>query len=286
MGELRDRMVREMQLRRLAPSTQEAYVRAVRGLAAFYHRPPDELGSEEVKSYLLHLMNERRLDWSTVNASSAGIRFFYSATLGRPDVSASIPPRKTPRRLPEVLSAEEVGRLFAVTENLKHRALLMTAYAAGLRVSELVHLQVRDIDGQRMMVRVRAGKGEKDRYTVLSPRLLDALRAYWRAYRPATWLFPGSAADRPLDRGTAAEVYHQAKERAGITKRGGIHALRHAFATHLLEGGTDLHTIQRLLGHGHLGTTMRYFHLARRTVLATVSPLEWLDQAPPQPPSA
>lgn len=277
MGELRDRMVREMQLRRLAPSTQEAYVRAVRGLAAFYHRPPDELGSEEVKSYLLHLMTERRLDWSTVNGISAGIRFFYSATLGRPDVSASIPPRKTPRRLPEVLSAEEVGCLFAVTENLKHRALLMTAYAAGLRVSELVHLQVTDIDGKRMMVRVRAGKGEKDRYTVLSPRLLDALRAYWRAYRPATWLFPGSAADRPLDRGTAAEVYHQAKAKAGITKRGGIHTLRHCFATHLLEAGVDVRTIQLLMGHRSIRTTIHYVHLTAKKLGSTPSPLDLLD---------
>ena len=277
MGELRDRMVREMQLRRFAPSTQEAYARAVRGLAAFYHRPPDQLGSEEVKSYLLYLMNERGLDWSTVNTACAGIRFFFSATLGRSDVSASVPPRKTPRRLPEVLSGEEVGRLFAATENLEHRALLMTAYAAGLRVSELVHLQVRDIDGDRKMLRVAAGKGEKDRYTVLSPRLLGELRAYWRAYKPATWLFPGSVVDRPLDRSTAAQVYHQAKEKAGILKRGGIHTLRHCFATHLLEAGVDVRTIQLLMGHRSIRTTIHYVHLTAKKLAGTPSPLDLLE---------
>ena len=277
MGELRDRMVREMQLRRLAPSTQEAYARAVWGLAAFYHRPPDELSGEEVKSYLLYVMNERGLDWSTVNVVCAGIRFFYSATLGRSDVSASIPPRRTPRRLPEVLSGEEVGRLFAATGNLKHRALLMTAYAAGLRVSELVHLQVSDIDGKRMMLRVRAGKGEKDRYTVLSPRLLVELRAYWRVYRPGPWLFPGSVADRPIDRGTAAKVYHRAKEEAGIPKRGGIHTLRHCFATHLLEAGVDVRTIQLLMGHRSIRTTIHYVHLTAKKLASTPSPLDLLE---------
>jgi len=277
MGELRDRMVREMQLRRLAPSTQEAYARAVWGLAAFYRRAPDQLGSEEVKSYLLYVMNERGLNWSTVNIVCAGIRFFYSQTLGRSDVSASIPPRKTPRRLPEVLSGEEVGRLFAATGNLKHRALLMTTYAAGLRVSELVHLQVQDIDRDRKMLRVRAGKGEKDRYTVLSPRLLVELRAYWRVDKPATWLFPGAVAGQPMARGTAAKVYRDAKQKAGITKQGGIHTLRHCFATHLLEAGVDVRTIQLLMGHRSIRTTIHYVHLTAKKLASTPSPLDLLE---------
>jgi site-specific recombinase XerD len=272
-------MVREMQLRRFAPNTQEAYARAVWGLAAFYRRSPDQLGSEEVKTYLLYLMKERALGWSTVNIASAGIRFFYSQTLGRSDVSASIPPRKTPRQLPEVLSAEEVGRLFAATENLKHRALLMTAYAAGLRVSELVHLRLSDIDSARMMLRVSAGKGEKDRYTVLSPRLLGELRAYWRVYKPATWLFAGSTGDQPLHRRTAANVYHLAKEKAGILKRGGIHTLRHCFATHLLEAGVDVRTIQLLMGHRSIRTTIDYVHLTAKKLASTPSPFDLLGPA-------
>jgi site-specific recombinase XerD len=169
--------------------------------------------------------------------------------------------------------------------NRKQRAVLATTYAAGLRVSEVVRLQLHHIDAERMSLRVEQGKGGKDRYTLLSPRLLEELRAYWRAYRPALWLFPARDGKRPMDVSTAQKFYTATKQRAGITKRGGIHALRHAFATHLLEAGTDLHTIQRLLGHGDIRTTMRYLHLAQRTVLKTLSPLEWLDQAPPPPPA-
>jgi integrase/recombinase XerD len=281
MGALRERMVREMQLRRFAPSTQAGYARAVWGLAAFYRRSPDRLSCEEVKRYLLYLMNERGLNWATVNVVCSGIRFFFTETLGRSDVSASIPPRKTPRRLPEVLSGEEVVRLFAVTANVKHRALLMTAYAAGLRVSELVHLQVGDIDSSRKMLRVGGGKGEKDRYTVLSPRLLEELRAYWRRYQPATWLWPGSAAGQPLAAATARAVYQAAKEKAGIRKRGGIHTLRHCFATHLLEAGADMRTVQVLMGHRSLRTTLHYVHVTAKTLAGTPSPLDLL--MPPAP---
>jgi site-specific recombinase XerD len=274
-------MVREMQLRRFAPGTQEAYVHGVAELARFYHRSPDELHAEEVRSYLLHLLTVRKLKWSTVNVISAALRFFYVQILGRHEVALAIPPRKTPRRLPEVLSGEEVQRLFAAAGCLKHRVLLMTAYAAGLRVSEVVALQVRDIDSSRMMLRVRAGKGEKDRYTVLSPRLLEELRAYWRAYRPALWLFPGSVADQPLRRGTASRVYRHAKEKAGIAKRGGIHTLRHCFATHLLEAGVDVRTLQVLMGHNSIRTTIHYVHLTAKKLAGTPSPLDLLD--PPTP---
>lgn len=284
MSVLRAKMVREMQLRRLAPTTQKAYVRLVAELARFYRRSPDQLNHEEVKSYLLHLMRVRKLDWSTVNTASCAIRFFFSEVLGKPEVAWAIPPRKRPSRLPEVLSAEEVQRLFAAAGCLKHRVLLMTTYAAGLRVSEVVALKVADIDSSRRMLRVRAGKGEKDRYTVLSPRLLRELRVYWRVYRPAEWLFPGGTAGRPIGPGTAGKVYRTAKEKAGITKRGGIHTLRHCFATHLLEAGVDVRTIQLLMGHNSIRTTIHYVHLTAKTLAGTPSPLDLL--APPAPPRA
>jgi site-specific recombinase XerD len=212
-------------------------------------------------------------------------RFLYHTTLGRPESTFTIPGPKQPQRLPEILSPAEVRRLLESTANRKQRAVLATTYGAGLRVSEVVRLQLHHLDAERMCLRVEQGKGAKDRDTLLSPRLLAELRAYWRQYRPAEWLFPARDGKRPMDTSTAQKFYYAAKLKAGITKRGGIHALRHAFATHLLEAGTDLHTIQRLLGHGDIRTTMRYLHLARRTVLATTSPLEWLDQATPPTPA-
>ena len=232
------------------------------------------------------MLREEHLAWSTCSIAVHAFRFLYHTTLGRRAATFPIPGAKQPQRLPESLSPGEVRRLLESTATRKQRALLATTYGAGLRVSEVVRLQLHHLDAARGSLRVEQGKGAKDRDTLLSPRLLEELRAYWRQYRPAVWLFPARDGKRPMDTSTAQKFYYAAKGRAGITKRGGIHALRHAFATHLLEAGTDLHTIQRLLGHGDLGTTMRYFHLARRTVLATPSPLEWLEQAaPPQPPA-
>lgn len=192
----------------------------------------------------------------------------------------SIPRARAPQRLPDILSREEVERLFAAANLLKHRTVLMTAYAAGLRVSELCALNVTDIDSERMTIRVEQGKGAKDRYTLLSPRLLKELRLYWQAQRPKSWLFPAARnADRPLNAHAAQRMFYAARDRAKITKRCGIHGLRHAFATHLLEGGTDVHTIQRLMGHTDIHTTMRYFHVARQKITATHSPLELLGRA-------
>jgi len=276
MGALRDRMAQVMELRGFAPGTRSGYLNAVVGLVRHTGRSPDEISREEVQDYLLYLMNDRGLNWSTVNVARAAIRFLYREVLSRSDVAESIPPRKTPKRLPEVLSTAEVQRLFALTANEKHRALLMTAYAAGLRVSELVRLQVADVDSSRMMIRVRQGKGQKDRYTILSARLLRELRTYWRNQRPPTWLFPGAAPDRPIDRGTAGTVYREAKRRAGIRKQGGIHTLRHCFATHLLEAGVDVRTIQLLMGHRSIRSTIRYVQLTRKTFDGTPSPLDLL----------
>lgn len=284
MGALRDRMVRDMELRGLSPATQESYVRHVARLARYYGRPPDELDGEQVQDYLHHLIAERGLAWSTVNVACAALRFFYTATLGRADFAAVIPPRRTPQRLPEILSKAELERLFLAVANPKHRALLMTTYAAGLRASEVVSLRVADIDSQRMMIRVVGGKGNKDRYTVLSHRLVEELRRYWRCERPHPWLFPAQGTHRPLSARAAYKVFTQAKDAAGIHKTGGLHLLRHAFATHLLEAGVPLRTIQVLMGHRSIRTTVRYLRVTAKTVAATESPLDLLDLPDHWPP--
>ena len=277
MTELRERMIGEMQLRGLSPGTQKVYLRAARELSRYYGRSPDAMTAQEVRGYLLHLVNEGRLSPSTINAVSAALRFLFSETLGRPEVSLAIPPRKTPKPLPDVLSVQEVERLFAASPNIKHRTVLMTTYAAGLRRSELVRLKVTDIDSSRMMIRIRQAKGQKDRYTVLSARLLEALRAYWRWCRSSDWLFPGVKPGRPIASRTVGYIYTRARDRAGIQKRGGIHILRHCFATHLLEAGVDVRTIQVLMGHRSLSATTRYLHMTRKQLDATPSLLDALN---------
>jgi len=276
MGELRTRMDRDMVLRGLAVRTRESYLAAVAGLARHYGRRPDRLTEREVQAYLLYLIQERRLAWSSCNVAVHGLRFFYHTTLGRSRTTFTIPASKQPSKLPAILSREEVQRLLAAAIAPNHRALLMTTYAAGLRVSEVVQLQLGDVDASRRALHVRHGKGGKDRYTLLSDRLLAELRAYWRTARPRRWLFPTRDGQRPMHRHTAQKIYYTVKARAPIAKPGGIHALRHAFATHLLEAGVDLRTIQQLLGHGAITTTMRYLHLAEKHLLQQRSPLDLL----------
>ena len=276
MGILRDRMIRDMQLRRFSGATQAAYLREVALLAKHFHQTPERIDQHMLQDYILYLLTERQLASSSVNVATAALRFFYTVTLDRQDLALAIPPRKTPRHLPEVLSAVELQRLFDI-ENLKHRALLMTTYAAGLRVSEVVRLMVRDIDSHRMMIRVEAGKGEKDRYTILSQRLLQELRTYWKIYRPLLWLFPGRQPGDSISIRTTQQVFIKAKTRAAIIKPGGIHLLRHSFATHILEAGVDLRTIQLLMGHSSIGSTVRYLQLTRKTLDAAQSPLDLLD---------
>ena len=277
VSELRDRMIDDMTVRGLAAKTQQSYVHAVAGLACFCHRSPDRITDRVVQSYLVHLIRERKLSWSSCNVAVHGLRFFYHTTLGRPRTSFHIPGPRQPSKLPEILSREEVGRIFSQTGLPRHRVLLMIAYSAGLRVSEVVHLRVPHIDSDRMTIRVEQGKGAQDRYTLLSERLLSELRGYWKLERPWPWLFPTRDRSGPINCCTAQRIYTAAKRRAGIAKAGGIHGLRHAFATHLLEAGTDLHTIQRLLGHRHISSTMRYLHLARKHVTDRCSPLDLLD---------
>lgn len=276
MGALRDRMIRELQLRRFAPLTRKNYLGVVTRLAKHYRIAPDQLSAKQVQDYLVYLITERRLEWNTINAEASGLKFFYGQVLKRPDVVLAIPPRRRPRHLPEVLSAEELLRLFAAAAQPKERALLMTTYGGGLRVSEVIRLQVTDIDSQRGMIRVR-GKGDKDRYTLLSNRLLEELRAYWLIDRPRPWLFPRRRRSQPLNHNTARDMFNRAKAKVGIRKRGSIHMLRHSFATHLLEAGVDLRTIQLLLGHTSILTTTIYLHLTRKTRDATRSPLDLLD---------
>jgi integrase/recombinase XerD len=277
MNPLREKMINDMKLRRFAPNTQEAYMSAVAGLAKHYKKSPDMLGKEQIQAYLLHLMDDQQRSWGTCNVVVSALRFFYTQTLGLDSMHLGIPPMKTQTKLPEVLSIEEITRVFLCTQNLKHRAILMTTYAAGLRVSELVNLKIADIDSGRMMIRVRQGKGNKDRYTILSNRLLLELRTYWRKYRPGFWLFPGPFPDKPMSRHGAERIYYAAKERAGITKEGCIHILRHCFATHLLEAGVDLRTIQLLMGHSSITTTTRYLRISSKKLSATNSPLDLIE---------
>ena len=281
MTPLRQQMIDAMVLRGLAGRTQESYVAVVAQLARYYHCSPDRLDAVQVKAWLLHRITERHLAYATVNQAVCAIKFFFSTVLSREDDAISIPYAHTPQRQPEILSREELTRLFEAAGNLRSRTLLMTTYAAGLRVSEVCALRVADIDSapDRMCIRVVAGKGGKDRYTLLTPSLLEALRLYWRICKPRQWLFPRvSDTAQSFDICAAQRAYHRARERAGIQKRGGIHGLRHAFATHLLEAGVDLATLAKLLGHGHLSTTQRYLHLARPGAVASESPLDLLGR--------
>ena len=217
------------------------------------------------------------MSWQTCNTVRHGVRFFFRITLGRPDPHFYVPGAKVPSTLPQILNHEELVRLFTVTTNRKHRAVLMTAYAAGLRASELGRLKVADIDSVRMSLRVDQGKGNKDRYVPLSPRLLEQLREYWRRDRPQHWLFPTAPFDRPMSRQTPTRIYHDAKDKARIGKAGGIHTLRHCYASGLLEAGVELPVIQRRLGHRSIRSTLRYLHLAQDKTSATPSPLDLLE---------
>jgi len=279
MTELRQRMMDAMVLRGFALRTQETYLACVAGLAKHYHCSPDRLDAQQIQSYLLHLISERKLAYASVNQAACACRFLFGTVLQQRKIWLDIPMAKVPTRLPVVLPRADIGRLFAACGNLRTRTVLMTTYAAGLRVSEVCALQLADIESapDRMCLKVRQGKGSQDRYSLLSPRLLATLRLYWQTCRPRTWLFPNKAGDGPMNDQIAQRMYHAACDRAGLANAAGIHTLRHSFATHLLEAGVDLHTIQRLLGHGHISTTMRYLHLAQNRLTGTTSPLELLD---------
>ena len=277
MSELRRRMQEAMILRGFSTRTQDAYVACVAGLARYTHRSPDVLDVPDIQRYLLHLITERKLAYASVNQAACAIRFLFGEVLGKPAIRLAIPMAKVPKRLPTVFSREEVIRLFAHARNLRDRTLLETVYAAGLRLSEVCALELSDIESSpdRMCLKVRQGKGQRDRYTLLSPRLLDGLRDYWRTCRPRRWVFPNRDGSGPIGEKTVQRRFHAARHAAGLPACG-IHTLRHAFATHLLEAGVDLPSIQHLLGHSHIATTMRYLHLAHSRLTGTTSPLDLL----------
>jgi integrase/recombinase XerD len=291
MTPLRQRMLEDMQVRNLSPHTQRSYVQQVSQFARHFEKSPEGLGPEEIRAYQLYLTNERKLAVSSTLIAVAALRFLYTVTLKKGwTIADIIPAPKKPQRLPIVLSPEEVLQFLACVPGLKHRAILTTCYAAGLRISEALHLKPTDIDSSRMVIRVEQGKGQKDRYVMLSPKLLELLRAWWHVTRPQRWLFPSRIPTRPLTRSAVEQVCQQAQRRSRIRKPVTPHSLRHAFAVHLLEAGTDVRTIQLLLGHRSLATTARYLRIATIKVCSTTSPLDWLPrpvppETPPVPPA-
>lgn len=279
MTELRQRMIEELRLRNYSPNTITVYIRCVAQFAQHFRLSPEQLGPEHIRQYQLFLVQQRKVSWALFNQTVCALRFFYHHILHRDWVIDYIPYPRREDKLPVVLSPAEVAAVFEATRNLKHRTILMTIYAGGLRVSEVRHLRVSDIDSQRQVICVRQGKGRKDRQVMLSPKLLEALRIYWKSYRPRVWLFPGESPDRPVSSETVWRVCHQAGEAAHLSKPISPHTLRHCFATHLLEEATDLRRIQVLLGHRNLKTTARYLHVSNLAVRTTVSPLERLPDA-------
>ena len=274
MGKLRDRMFLDLQLSGAKSSTQRTYLREAQNLAKYFHKSPEQLGEDELKAYLLHLMKERHLSEGTLRFYVAGLKFLYRTTLKREWAVEKIRYPRAKRKLPVVLDLSEVESLFLVTKNLKHKAILMMTYSSGLRVSETARLKLTDIDSKRMMVRIRQGKGGKDRYSILSRRALEHLRHYWRIYRPTEWLFEGAKKDEPITPHSIQLLFYAARKRAGITKPASIHTLRHSFATHLIEAGTSLHHVQMLLGHRSPTTTTVYLHVSRLNLAQVISPLD------------
>ena len=280
LSPLRRRMIEDMTIRKFAPKTQSSYIRAVRNFTVFLGRAPDQASAEDLRRYQLHLASSG-VAAPSLNATMTALRFFFAVTLGRSEITNRMPFVREPRKLPVVLSPEEVTRFLEAAPGLKYRAALSVAYGAGLRANEVVSLKVSDIDSTRMVIRVEQGKGRKDRYVMLSPPLLALLRAYWKAARPQGWLFPGRDRVTPLSTRQLNRACHFAAQAAGIDKRVSLHTLRHSFATHLLEQKVDIRVIQVLLGHKKLDTTALYSQVATRTIREVRSPLEHLVMTPP-----
>lgn len=290
MTSLRQRMTEDMQVRNLSPHTQASYVQQVSLFARHFSRSPETLGPEEIRAYQVYLMNEKKLAASSILIAVAALRFLYKVTLHKEwTFEDIIPAPKKPQKLPVVLSPQEVLQFLDCVQSLKHRTILTTCYAAGLRISEAICLKPTDIDSQRMVVRVEQGKGQKDRYVMLSPKLLEILRDWWRVAKPKPWLFPGDVAGGHISKDAVEQACQKAHRRCRIPKPITPHSLRHAFAVHLLESGTDLRTIQLLLGHRSLATTARYLRLAISKVCSTTSPFDLLPHPVPteaKPPTA
>jgi site-specific recombinase XerD len=278
MTPLRQRMIEDMQVRNFAPATQQNYVHHVAAYAKYFKRSPELLDPEAIRQYLLYLIEERKHSAENVNQCVSALKFLYLTTLELPWTDECFPRAKRCHKLPVVLSHEEVLAFFDHIPSLKYRAALMICYGAGLRISEAVSLKVADIDSQRMVIRVEQGKPRKDRYAMLSPRLLDVLRRYWRAFPSKLYLFPSWRENKHLSSTSLQIACREAALLSGLRKKVTVHTLRHSFATHLLEGGTDVRIIQALLGHSKIDTTARYTQVSTQLVAATVSPLDRLDQ--------
>lgn len=282
MSPLRRRMIEDMTVRNLSPATQRSYVHAVAKFSRYFGRSPDRLGLEEVRAFQVHLVSNG-ISWPALNQTVCALRFFYGVTLGHGEIPERIPYARAPRKLPVVLSADEVVRFLEAVPSMKTRTALTTAYAAGLRASEAVGLKVGNIDSGRMVIRVEHGKGGKDRYVMLSTQLLGILRTYWRLARPKGWLFPRRDESGPIDVQVLYSACRSACIAAGLSKRVTVHTLRHSFATHLLENGTDIRIIQVLLGHSNMSSTTRYAQVSTGLIRRTKSPLDrlTLEVVPP-----
>src|SRR5271169_2363741 len=278
-------MLDELQRRNYSQHTVNTYLHAVEDFSRYFHHSPDRLGPDHIRQYQAYLFRERKLQAATIACCTAALRFLYVKTLRRPYLAEHIPFPKRPRQLPVVLSPEEVQRLIDAAENLMRRTMVMTLYSTGVRCSELCHLKVSDIDSERMVIHVHKGKGGRDRDVLLSPKLLETLREYWRWMKPKTFLFPGTVnglrADKPISAKMVWEACREAAQRAGITKAVRPHLLRHSFATHLVEGGADLPTVQALLGHVDLKPTSIYLHLSERHIKAAGTPLDNMELSSP-----
>jgi integrase/recombinase XerD len=285
MTPLRQRMIEDLKIRNYAPRTLETYVDRVAHFARYFGKSPELLGPPHIRQYQVHLLEEVGSSWCVFNQSVCALRFLYQTTLGKDWAIKHIPFPKCPKRLPIVLSVQEVGKLLEAVTDLKHRTELEVMYAAGLRISEAIHLRVLDIDSQRMVFRVDQGKGRKDRYVTLSPTILERLRTYWKAYRPDPegWLFPGMKPQSPVSAESIRRALSKAKQKAGIKKPVRSHTLRHCFATHLLEAGVDLRTIQILLGHRNLNTTAVYLHVANKSLQKATESSDLLKAARAHP---
>jgi len=283
METYREQMQRDMVLRNLSTKTQYLYHNAARGLEDHFRRPPDQLNEDEVKAFLVSIVEDKKLSQSTLKITYSALRFLYETTLKKGWVIDRIPYPKTVKALPHVLDKIEIRRIIEATVNLRQKAMLMVTYSAGLRASETARLRITDIDSIRMMIRVDQGKGNKDRYTLLSQIALETLREYWKEYRPKVWLFPGANPEHYVSVSYIQVGFKRAKTKAGITKPASCHTLRHSFATHLLEAGVDLHTIQVLLVHSSIRTTTIYLHVSKKNLAKVISPLD-LDSRPIGPP--